>query len=123
MIRNLLLVGVGGGFGSILRWLVQKWFATYFPHSFPWGTFAVNSLGCLLIGIFWGLLFRSNSLTADWQLLLMTGFCGGFTTFSAFTLEGINLLRENKTGVFSMYVATSVIIGLISTFAGIKLSR
>jgi CrcB protein len=123
MIKNILLVGLGGGIGSIIRYLCQRWFALNYPHHFPWGTFAVNITGCLLIGILWGLSFKSFAENEHWKLFLMTGLCGGFTTFSAFTLEGIGLLKEQKLGLFFSYVAGSVILGLLATYAGMKLSR
>jgi CrcB protein len=83
----------------------------------------VNITGCLLIGIFWGLSFRSFDTNESWKLFLMTGLCGGFTTFSAFTLEGVGLLKENRTGLFFLYIAGSVIAGLLATYAGMKLTR
>lgn len=122
MIKNLLLVGLGGGLGSMARYLCQRWFAIYYPSSFPWGTFTVNITGCLLIGIFWGLTFKSFAATESWKLFLMTGICGGFTTFSAFTLEG-NFLREQKLLLFFSYIGASVILGLIATYAGMKITR
>lgn len=123
MIKHTLLVGVGGGIGSIARYLCQKWLTNYYPASFPWGTFAVNITGCLLIGIFWGLSFRSFTFNENLKLFLMAGFCGGFTTFSAFTLEGIGLLKEQKTGLFFSYVLGSVLLGLAATYAGMKIAR
>jgi CrcB protein len=123
MINNILLVGLGGGLGSISRYLLQRWFAETYSHSFPWGTFAVNIIGCLLIGIIWGITFKSFDSNEHWKLFLMTGLCGGFTTFSAFTLEGIGLMREQKMGLFFSYAASSVILGLLATFAGMKLIR
>ncbi|TMI68619.1 MAG: fluoride efflux transporter CrcB [Bacteroidetes bacterium] len=123
MIRNILLVGIGGGMGSIVRYLCQRWFAFNYPAHFPWATFAVNITGCLLIGIFWGLSFKSFSGNESWKLFLMTGICGGFTTFSAFTLEGIGLLREEKPGLFFFYVIGSVTLGLLATYGGMKLIR
>lgn len=123
MIKNILLIGLGGSAGSILRYLCQRWFAEVYSHSFPWGTFAVNITGCFLIGILWGITFKSFESNEHWKLFLMTGICGGFTTFSAFTLEGIGLLREQKTGLFFLYVAGSVIAGLALTFLGMKLTR
>jgi CrcB protein len=123
MIRNILLVGIGGGMGSIARYLCQRWFAFNHPAHFPWGTFAVNITGCLLIGIFWGLSFKSFSGNESWKLFLMTGICGGFTTFSAFTLEGIGLLREERLGLFFFYVIGSVTLGLLATYGGMKLIR
>jgi CrcB protein len=123
MIKNLLLVGVGGGAGSIARWLCQRWALTLFPNSFPWGTFGVNITGCLLIGIFWGLSFKGFDANESWKLFLMTGFCGGFTTFSAFTLEGIGLIKEQRLFLFFSYAAGSVILGLLATYVGMKIIR
>jgi CrcB protein len=94
-----------------------------YAHSFPWGTFAVNITGCFLIGLIWGISFRSFDSNEHWKLFLMTGICGGYTTFSAFTLEGIGLLREQKLGLFFLYVSASVLAGLASTLIGMKLTR
>lgn len=123
MIKNILLVGLGGGLGSMARYLCQRWFAFHYPHHFPWGTFTVNITGCLLIGIFWGMTFKSFTGNEHWKLFLMTGICGGFTTFSAFTLEGIGLLKEQRFGLFFSYVTVSVILGVLATYAGMKLIR
>lgn len=123
MIKNILLVGLGGGIGSIARYLCQRWFAYVYPLTFPWGTFAVNIAGCFAIGIFWGLSFKSFESNESWKLFLMTGLCGGFTTFSAFTLEGIGLLKEQRLALFFSYVAASVVIGVLATYAGMKIMR
>lgn len=123
MIKNILLVGLGGGIGSIARYITQRWFAATYIHSFPWGTFAVNIAGCFLIGLFWGLSFKSFEANESWKLFLMTGLCGGFTTFSAFTLEGIGLIKEQKLALFFSYVAASVVLGLLATYVGMKITR
>jgi CrcB protein len=123
MITNILMVGLGGGIGSMLRYGVQKVFQQQSPGAFPAATLFVNISGCFLIGLLWGWLIRSSGWNEGIKLLLMTGFCGGFTTFSAFTLEGIGLLKENKPGLFFLYVAASVVAGLLATYAGIRLSK
>ena len=123
MIKNILLVGLGGAIGSVARYLSQKWFTGHYPGSFPWGTFTVNITGCFLIGLFWGLTFKSFASNEHWKLFLMTGICGGFTTFSAYSLEGMGLLREQKLGLFFFYIAGSVLLGLLATYAGMKISR
>ncbi len=105
------------------RYLCQRWFSIQYMHSFPWGTFTVNIAGCLLIGLLWGISFRSFESNESWKLFLMAGICGGFTTFSAFTLEGIGLIKENKMGMFFAYIAGSVLLGLLATFIGMKLTR
>lgn len=123
MIKSILLVGLGGGIGSILRYLCQRWVTMLYPHHFFWGTFAVNIIGCFLIGLLWGISLRSFESNVNFKLLLMVGLCGGFTTFSAFTLEGIGLLKENRTWLFFAYIAGSVIAGLLATFVGMKIAR
>ncbi|MCB0775361.1 MAG: fluoride efflux transporter CrcB, partial [Chitinophagaceae bacterium] len=120
MIKNILLVGLGGGLGSMLRYLSQRFVSQNMMGHFPWGTFAVNITGCFLIGIFWGLAFKTFNTNEDWKLFLMVGLCGGFTTFSAFTLEGIGLLKDNKLLLFLLYVGGSVLVGLLATFAGMR---
>jgi len=120
MIRQLLLVGLGGGIGSMARWLIQRWLTAFYPHAYPLGTWIVNIAGCFLIGLFWG---KMRDASLDWKSLLMPGLCGGFTTFSAFTLESMGLLKQNKPGLFFLYIAASVIVGLAATYAGMKLSR
>jgi len=123
IIKNILLVGLGGGLGSMARYVCQKWVADNYAPHFPWGTFAVNIAGCLVIGIFWGLAFKSFAVNESWKLFLMTGLCGGFTTFSAFTLEGIGLIREQRLALFFSYVAASVVFGLLATYIGMKIIR
>jgi len=123
MIKTILIVGLGGGAGSMLRFLVQKIFQPHSAGVFPTGTFLVNIVGCFLIGLFWGWMNRSIEWSEEMKLLLMTGFCGGFTTLSAFTLESIGLLKENKTGLFFLYITGSVVIGLVATYIGIRLTK
>ncbi len=123
MIKNILLVGLGGGLGSMARYLFQRWAYSVYPHHFPWGTLGVNIIGCFLIGILWGTSFKTFESNESWKLFLMVGLCGGFTTFSAFTLEGIGLIREQRLALFFSYVAVSVVLGLLATYIGIKITR
>lgn len=123
MIKNILLVALGGSIGSVARYLFQRWVYAIYPHHFPWGTLAVNVTGCFLIGIFWGISFRSFDLNENWKLFLMVGLCGGFTTFSAFTLEGIGLIREQRLFLFLLYAIASVVAGLVATYLGMRLIR
>jgi len=123
MIKNFLIVGLGGAVGSMLRYAVQKFFQAQTTAAFPTGTLLVNIAGCFLIGILWSLVSRSLTWNDEMKLLLMTGFCGGFTTFSAFTLEGIGLLKENRTVLFVIYLTASVVGGLLATFIGIRIVK
>lgn len=122
-LKNILLVGLGGAFGSISRYLGQKYLSQLYPNAFPIGTFFVNVLGCFLIGLFFGLAGRYEYFTPALRLLVMTGFCGGFTTFSAFTLEGMQLLNEQRFLIFTLYFVLSVLFGLIATFTGFWLTQ
>lgn len=123
MIKNFLIVGLGGAAGSILRYAVQRFFQVQNTSAFPTGTLLVNIAGCFLIGILWSIVSRSLTWNEEMKLLLMTGFCGGFTTFSAFTLEGIGLLKENKTVLFLIYLTASVTGGLLATLIGIRIAK
>ena len=114
--QSFLLIGLGGAVGSILRYLIQRqWNA-----DFPLGTLSVNIIGCLLIGIIWALVSR-HQINTLWQLTLITGFCGGFTTFSSFTLYSLFLLQNNRYLFFFVYTISNVVLGLLSTFAGYKI--
>jgi len=123
MDRTLILVGIGGLFGSILRYLVAVFFARQAASAFPYGTLFVNLAGCFLIGILFALSEKGNVLSPEWRILLTTGFCGGFTTFSTFSYESIRLIQDGEIFLVSVYVAGSVVVGLVSTWLGMLLVR
>lgn len=120
--KQLLLVFFGGGLGSILRYLISKNFNTYFQNFFL-GTFIVNIIGCLIIGFILGLSFKNSLLTQNQTLLLTTGFCGGFTTFSTFAFEGHSFLKTGDLLQFSIYTVLSILIGITSIALGLWLSK
>jgi CrcB protein len=123
MDRNVLLVGVGGFFGSVARYLVAVLFANQFSSVFPFATLTVNVVGCFLIGIIFALSDRGNILSPEWRVLLTTGFCGGFTTFSTFSYESLRLLQDGEYLYVGAYVLASVVVGLAATYVGIILIR
>ena len=123
MIKAILIVGMGGGAGSMFRYLCQKWVYQFYPHPFPWGTLLVNIGGCFLIGAFYAATEKSSMFTPEWRLLLTTGFCGGFTTFSAFAFENLTLLRSGDIVYFILYVVASVIFGIAAVLAGSALIK
>ncbi len=123
MIKNILLVGLGGGVGSITRYLFYKWFAENLPYSFPWGTFLINLTGCFLIGLLYAVSEKTTLLSPQSRLLLITGLCGGFTTFSAFAFENLTLLRSGDNLYFLLYSIGSVVLGIAAVFAGIALIK
>lgn len=122
MIKDIVLIGIGSGLGGICRYLVSLCMS-HSHGSFPWGTFVVNVIGCLLIGILWGLASRFQNLAPAYSLLLMVGFCGGFTTFSTFSKEGLTLLQTNNYTLFALYTLGSVALGIVSVALGYWLTK
>lgn len=116
--KAALIVFAGSGAGGVLRYLVQKFFIDAGFVSFPLGTFIVNIAGCFLIGLFDALAEKHNIISSEWRLALTTGLCGGFTTFSTFANENINLLRNGDYTIFSTYLILSIILGLLAVVMG-----
>lgn len=121
--RTLLLIGAGGFIGSAARYLTSIFVTRQFSSSFPYGTLTVNITGSLLIGLIFGLSERFNWPAPDWRLFLATGFCGGFTTFSSFSYETINILRDGDWFLGLANIALSVILCLVATVAGTLIIR
>jgi CrcB protein len=119
--KALLYVMLGGGLGSGLRFLVAKLLNT--DGNFPWGTFTVNIMGSLIIGFLMGWAAKNNNLNSSQLLFLATGFCGGFTTFSAFALEGHNLFKAADFWAMAFYILGSLVIGVLAVFAGLWLAK
>lgn len=120
--KNLLLVFVGGGFGSVLRYIIGKYLNST-ETGIPYGTFAANIIGSLLIGVILGMALKNNTLTQSHTLLLATGFCGGFTTFSTFAYENHLFLKAGDFTSFAIYTIASFIVGFLAVFAGMYLAR
>ena len=120
--KSFLLVFLGGGLGSGLRYLVSIAMNQY-SKILPFGTFTVNMLGCLLIGLILGYAQKENTLTSNQTLLLATGFCGGFTTFSAFANENLELIKNGEIFNFSVYTIGSVLIGILAVYIGFYLNN
>jgi CrcB protein len=121
--KSLLYIGIGGGLGSILRYMVQVFIGRHVPLIFPLGTFLVNCSGCFLIGIFYSLAAKYTTISPEWRLFLITGICGGFTTFSTYSYDGLMLLRQGSNFAFMIYILGSVVLGLLATFAGAAIFR
>jgi len=123
MIKNLILVAIGGASGSVLRylihWIVSKRSVSFFPYQ----TFIVNIVGCLLIGLLVGYLSRIQGENETLKLLLITGFCGGFTTFSAFGLENVNMIQNQNYQLAIIYTSLSLILGILAVSLGIFISK
>ena len=118
MVQNILLVALGGAVGSVCRYLLSMLNGT----SYPWGTFTVNILGSLLIGLLVGLV-NKGSLSPEMKLLFVTGFCGGFTTFSTFVNESFGMMKAGDVLLSALYIGASVVVGVLAVWAGLKLSE
>ncbi|HSZ26478.1 MAG TPA: fluoride efflux transporter CrcB [Cytophagaceae bacterium] len=123
MKKTILLIGIGGAIGSIVRYLITTYFSKLFPSQFPYGTFFVNITGCFLIGIIFGLSERFNWTTSDWRIFLTAGICGGYTTFSAFTFENMKLLQASEYLMFSINTIGSFVLGLLFVFIGLAITK
>lgn len=123
-LKTFIFLFLGGGAGSVLRYGVQLGLnERILPHSsFPWATFTVNILGSFLIGLFYALSARFQ-LSAEVRLLLTTGLCGGFTTFSTFSNDGLLLLKQGFYGTFILYISLSVMLGIAAALAGSMVGR
>ena len=120
--KHLLLVFIGGGFGSMLRYIIGKYMNST-ETGIPWGTFTANILGSLIIGIILGLAAKNNTLSSNQTLLLATGFCGGFTTFSTFAYENHVFLKSGDFTSFALYTIGSFIVAFLAVFAGLFIAK
>jgi len=119
LLKNILLVGLGGMIGSVLRYLSSHFIR---HESFPYATFTVNIIGSFLIGAIMGIAARQEGF-GNWRLFLATGVCGGFTTFSAFAWENLQLLNQERYGTFVLYTGTTLIAGLAVTALGYWITK
>jgi CrcB protein len=123
MVKLMIIVGIGGFIGTILRFLIARYFVLSFDSVFPWGTFVVNILGSLLIGIVLGFSEKGELMSQELTLFLTVGICGGFTTFSSFTNEGYILLQNKELLRFASYAAFSFFLGLLAVVVGRAITK
>lgn len=122
--KTMLLIGLGGGVGSMLRYATTLLFAGRAQAGqFPYGTFAVNVIGCFVIGVVYALAERFGWFTPQLRLLLATGLCGGYTTFSAFAYENIHLIQQSNYMMAAAYILLSVVVCLLSVGLGLWLVK
>jgi CrcB protein len=120
--KLILAIGVGSFIGGVFRYLLSILIQSKTATGFPLGTLTVNMIGCFFIGIVFGF-FDKGTMSHEWKLFLATGVIGGFTTFSAFSMETFALFREGHTGYAFLYIVASVLLGLLATYGAYLLVK
>nr|MBP7472636.1 fluoride efflux transporter CrcB [Prevotella sp.] len=123
MLKDFFIVGIGSFLGGGSRFLVSKIVQSWTVIPYPFGTFTVNILGCFLIGVFSGFNYNGGIMSPSTKLILTTGFCGGFTTFSTFMNENTSLMKDGNFFILSVYLFSSILLGFIAVMAGHQLVK
>ncbi len=123
MLRTILIVGTGGFLGSALRYIIHVLVEKGMTSTFPWATFIANILGCFIIGVVYAFSEKGNLLNPELRVFLTVGFCGGFTTFSAFAYNNLNLLKDNSIYYLLLNAGGSLVAGVFAVYLGIVLVR
>ena len=121
--KQVLFVGLGGAAGSNLRYLTSVVTLKFYSASFPVATFIVNVIGCFLAGLIFGSITQESAEAQNLKVLLLTGFCGGFTTFSAFALENVRLMNSGNLSTAVLYTIVSIVAGLLAAWLGLSITR
>lgn len=118
MVKSIFIAGLGGFIGTVVRFLISRYFQLYYTSVFPWSTFIINIAGCLLIGIFYGITEKGDFISPEWRLFFTVGLCGGFTTFSSLSSDAFLLLQNKEFIRFTLYTGLSFILGIMAVFFG-----
>lgn len=118
-----LAVAFGSALGGVARWMIGSWIQLRAGLAFPWGTFAVNGTGALALGFLVRFALATPAIGPEMRLLLTTGFCGGYTTFSTFSYETAVLLEQGEYGRAATYAVASVLVSLVAMFIGFGMAR
>jgi CrcB protein len=121
--KIILIIFFGGGLGSVMRYLVNRWISGFVTELYPWGTFLVNVTGCFLIGFFVFYAERMGPNALNWRLFLVTGLCGGYTTFSSFSFENVQLISNHQLFTMLFYTVGTIVLGFFATYMGILSAR
>lgn len=123
MLKKIIIIALGGGLGSVARYLLSVFVQNRFAVIFPFGTFTVNLLGSFVLGLLFGLADRGSLISQEWKLFLAVGICGGFTTFSTFASENLALLRDGEYLYALGYMGLSVFLGITLAYFGFAITR
>ena len=123
MLKTILFIGLGSFTGGVLRFLMSRWLQHLVLGAFPLGTFVVNVLGCLAIGLFYGLFEQGNLMNPNLKMFLTVGLCGGFTTFSTFMNENFLLAKDENFFYMALYVMLSLLVGFFMLYVGHMITK
>ena len=120
---EIISVAVGGALGAVCRYLLGNFISRASGSALPWGTFAINIIGCFCMGLLMTLIVERGLLPAAWRLFLCVGLLGGFTTFSTFSNDGLMLIKQGFYGLFALYTLLSILLGFFAVLGGSILGK
>ncbi len=123
MFKTTCYVAIGGAIGSVLRYLMSILINKYWSNNFPLATFLTNILGCFLIGFIIGILEKNNLTDSNLKWILVTGFCGGFTTFSTFGFENVTLIQNQNSITAFLFIGLSIFLGIMAVWLGLFMNK
>ena len=123
MLKTIVFIAFGGAIGTVLRYLISIFINKYWSQQFPLATFLTNIFGCFLMGLFIGYLDKNNLNHSELKWFLITGFCGGFTTFSAFGYENFSLIQQQNSFLSILYIGASIFLGVLSVWVGLFMNK
>jgi CrcB protein len=121
--KELIYVFIGGGLGSLVRFKLGQWVNAFHNSNFPFGTFTINVIACFVMGFVIGLADYKQLLSPASRLFWAVGFCGGFSTFSAFSRETLALIQQGQNSIMILYILLSVVVCMTATFGGLLIAE